>query len=382
MFKVSFRWMGMLGLLASVWTSAWGVGMDNNAVGSRGMTMVSALTAVADDASAVFYNPAGLAMIPDEKFSLDAYVLMLNTDYNSTPAGGTKLSSTDPAVIPGLFVSKTFKDFGVGFGCYIPYGGAYLHYKDYPMPGYEYKTYMGVFAFAPSLGYRLLSNLSVGATAEIYYGLYSTKFDAMQTELNLSGLAGVGVNLGVLYQPAETWNLGLTYKAPAVLKYKGTTKSPYGTFDSDIQMNMPPYLKLGVAKHLSSDLLLAFDVWYMMWSNMDKVTFTTNGNATESKTNYKNSVMTNLAAEYRLIPALTLRGGVRYVQGGTKDEGISAMNIDLDNISAGLGAGITLTPGLDLNLSGFYSFSLPKEVDNVKYANKVTGFLGGITAKF
>jgi len=61
--------------------------LDNSAVGIKGIAMGSALTGIADDASAVYFNPAGLAFLASGDTHFEAYGYFSFTSFAYENAG-------------------------------------------------------------------------------------------------------------------------------------------------------------------------------------------------------------------------------------------------------------------------------------------------------
>lgn len=391
----------LLGTMA-ITTAGFGAAMDNNGVGTRGGSMGSAFTAVADDASAVFYNPAGLALIPNDKVNLEAMSIFMTTDYSVTPEGGEAVKSAEPAVIPGFFASKTFGNLGVGFGLYVPYGGATLKYKDYPVTGAELSMSFGAIALTPAIGYKLMPNLAVGLSASLYIAMMDqTMPELLFTPLPTLGKsvttlsstpAGYNANLGVLFKATDDLNLGVSIKTPAAMKISGKTKistsdgTELASMDTDAKVTLPLYLAVGISDKVTKDLLLSFDFWYQMYSNTDKIVITTDGVDMETKTYYKNAFQADLGAEWKATDALTIRGGFKYVPGATEDDGItngSGLSMDNDEIVVCVGAGYDIIPDcLSLNLTGISVMAMDRTINHVTYHQGMMGGLAGLQVKF
>ncbi len=89
-----------------------------------------AFAATADNASAIYYNPAGITQLPGGNFRGGVYGIYVDPSY-SPPSGrydsGTTYHSSDHlAAAPQLFCTYTPKDWPVSFGLgvYAPFGGS------------------------------------------------------------------------------------------------------------------------------------------------------------------------------------------------------------------------------------------------------------------
>lgn len=177
------RLLSTLGFLAGssgiVWASAFAV----NELGTRAQGMGGAFTAVADDATAIFFNPAGLAFLRGTSMEMDS--LIVNGQFRfiplDTPAGtvvppkGYSGATQQPFIpIASLYFTKRISErVAVGFGGYTPAGLAanWTNFNDSdPASG----KYVGRFAgsraalqqywFQPTVAIRLSDSqaLAVG----------------------------------------------------------------------------------------------------------------------------------------------------------------------------------------------------------------------------
>src|SRR5271157_2984233 len=82
-----------------------------------------AFVATADNASAIYYNPAGLMQLDGQNLRGGVYGIYVQGDYTS-PLGSSYHNLDDLHAIPQLFYSWTLDSvpIAVGLGLYSPYG--------------------------------------------------------------------------------------------------------------------------------------------------------------------------------------------------------------------------------------------------------------------
>ncbi len=95
---------------------------DNPVIGLKATGMGFAMAGIADDASAVHYNPAGLPFQQRGVWHTEVYGYCALTDIQYE-ANGITDKSDDIFIIPGFFASKTYENWAIGFGMYVPYAG-------------------------------------------------------------------------------------------------------------------------------------------------------------------------------------------------------------------------------------------------------------------
>ena len=190
----------------------------------------NAFAAQADNASAIFYNPAGMTQVRGVEFAGGVQSVSVNTTFTS-PTGAT-VQSDRPFPIglppPGqMFLTANLKDLGIsalgdlsaGLGIQNLYGFA----AKYPTNG-SFATsvtfaQLPLIAIKPTLAYKLTESLSVGLGADILTfasflgeGQAERQFLAppgsgfppgTALELNGSGTTA-GLNASLLYTPWRT----------------------------------------------------------------------------------------------------------------------------------------------------------------------------------
>jgi hypothetical protein len=162
-----------------VFSPSWLCAQAQGQVGERAQGMAGAFVAVADDASAIYWNPAGLATggIFDAQFSV------------STPSGTTEI----PDPMSSSFVGVAMPPLGLA---YYRVGSAVVDPDDRQNGGSgEVRVSApGTQNFAVSLVQSVVSTLVVGTTLRVVDGADETGFD-----LDIGAIASIGnVRLGVI----------------------------------------------------------------------------------------------------------------------------------------------------------------------------------------
>ena len=164
--------------------------------------------AVVEDATVVFYNPAGMVKLKQAEitvggsyidavgsFDLDSYTNGAGKNYSSvegTPYsdGGNFLS---PATIPFAYYATPINDqFAAGFGIFVPFGTNTDYSDNFVGGGFADQTQLTSVEFQPAVAYRLNDQLSLGFGLDITYmqGLLSKQVDTVPYNENLKFLNG------------------------------------------------------------------------------------------------------------------------------------------------------------------------------------------------
>ena len=275
-------------------------GLNLNGLGTRSQAMGGAFVGIADDFSAVFWNPAGAANFRQTTFGVYAVDLIPRATYRFfseyTPASidaKTKVSH----YLGGLaaYYKPISSRVVIGLGLGTPSGlGTMWDGADFvTTPGgtaYDLSSKVGVFSLSPLIAVKLNEWLSVGATLNINKGNFNLKMpagladlgegtvDLGQYEENMNGW-GFGATFGVLAKPGDKLGIGLTVRTPSTVSFKGSARmsylSLYGLADtSDLKRKItwPLWIAGGVSFRPIERLLLSADIHWTQWSKLDRIT--------------------------------------------------------------------------------------------------------------
>jgi long-chain fatty acid transport protein len=251
--------------------------------------MGGAFIGLANDFSAAYWNPAGLAQITKTSFSLYGADIIPAGTWAFAPYGIDACSTPAHYLIPGLgFFTPLGKKFVVGVYVYAPSGaGAEWDGADLANltggQAFIWKSKLGIFTISPSVAYKISDKIMIGATADINYGMLTMDQPSPgigQYSEDLKGWAASGT-LGLLVKPSEKFSFGLSYKLPFTAKLKGTVtipaleESPYPTTDTGTrEAAWPMWFGGGVAFKPTNKLTITADVQYTNWKKLQTIPVT------------------------------------------------------------------------------------------------------------
>lgn len=300
--------LAIVGILISGPASPSGFQIMTQSARATGMGL--AFTGIADDPSAVFFNPAGLGF--QEHFSLMLGGELLGrakADFaGANPYPGIGVSeSVDKQVffLPNLYaVLPLTPELNFGLGVNAPYGLG-LRWND---P----ETFSGRFVsqnvviktldINPVFSYKLFPQLAIAAGADLRYSkvqlernsnlglvdpLTGAVRDVAHIKLNtdLTGNHGWGWNAGILYKPVPSVGIGVSYRSAITVDYDGTAvfiqrptgdpifdalvaaQLPQGDHPVTTSVKFPSTLNIGVGIHLPAGLLVGLEADWTKWSN-------------------------------------------------------------------------------------------------------------------
>jgi long-chain fatty acid transport protein len=152
---------------------------NNILIGDRAAGMGGAYTAISDDPSGLFYNPAGIAYAQGSNISVSANTFhQAKTVYKDALGSGNDYVRNSSALLPNFFgIIQPLGSGRVGFSYAVP--DSILEDQNqafYNLPGTTTTRYAinfnnsdNTYNFGPSYGTELTNQLSVGATLYAHY---------------------------------------------------------------------------------------------------------------------------------------------------------------------------------------------------------------------
>jgi len=123
-----------------------------------------AFTGVADDASAIYYNPAGLVQSKGLQMMIGGALVQLNSEH-TTPSGTTDKMASNTPFVPYFYTSYSNPNskWAYGLGVNSPYGLLTEWKDDSFSKFYATKSTVLMYMVNPTVAYSIFDNFSVGA---------------------------------------------------------------------------------------------------------------------------------------------------------------------------------------------------------------------------
>ena len=313
-------------------TQAQAPDLNIGGAGARAMGMGGAFTAVADDATATYYNPAGLAQLKRPEITLVGYYSRKTNDW----AVGDTARTDKPGVSGQGDMMRTALNFGSivyplnpgGHNAVLALSSHLiidaLTINQFPDSGGLATTRMdgGIYTLNGYGAYELNKYLMVGAGFSFFNGEISNSHEGIfedreQREYNTTLIdGGPQVAFGLLGKLTSALKLGLMYKLDAPMEFREFREEVYYDFnmpsnsyptqtryEEGATLDMPQVISAGVACRLNDELTLAADYQLFKWGSavMRNMDGTVNLNEKgEPDAGLKDSGQVHVGAEYLL----------------------------------------------------------------------------------
>jgi long-chain fatty acid transport protein len=346
----------------------------------------SGSTTTLDDASTIYFNPAGMTKLEGLQMQGGVNLLIPNSKVKnngstavpgSLGVGGPSGNPYDPTPVPNGFVSyQVSEQFWAGIGVTAPFGLA-SDYGDNWFGRFDStKTELAVIDIQPTIAYKFSDWLSVGAGANIAH----SEADLRNRVLLGAGQEGYsklqgedwgfGYSLGLQVKPLPTTTIGLSYKSeahhnldgriviapPANATVAAITAARNNTSDGSAKLTTPDHATFGIAHDVNDQLTLQAQATWFGWNNFDAITaFRDSGaQASSVQQGYQTTWAFAAGAEYKVNDTWRVRGGIQFDETPTTDAFRTSRTPDGDRTWVSLGATYSLNNKIDLDLAATY----------------------------
>ncbi len=397
-------------------------GLNLNSIGTRALSMGGAFVGLADDYSAIYWNPAGMTQFSQKYLGFYGVDIIPSGSYKldiNYPGGGNiNLVDAETEVKHNLagmlaYYHPINERMVAGFGIYTPSGsGAAWNGADFRAisndnPSLRWQSKIGLVSFSPSFAFRMNEQISIGAAVNINYGMFdvathagtaevpitptqSITVDLGQYDESMSGW-GYGATIGLLFKPSEKISLGATFKTASTVSFEGeaeisgfTLLGLPSTSDLEREVTWPMWLAGGIAFKPIEGLTLTADLQYTNWSILEKL-------ETDYKDTYwqlimgqkgederpffwENATQIRFGAEYWISSALAFRGGFYIDPAPVPDRTMNVLipSYDFNVVTFGLGYSLN---GLQLDFGMEMLFGKDREI-GLEYESAMPGVHG------
>ena len=339
--------------------------------------------ASAQDASTIFFNPAGLTMLPDRQLVAAGHLIKPQVEFSgsSTIGGDDGGDAGGLAVVPNAyFAYRLTPDIHAGIGMNAPFGLKTEYDSTWAGRTQGIKSELKTINLNPSIAWKATDTLSLGAGLSIQYA------EATLTNLTGAGLLtvqgdnyGWGFNLGALWQLSDATRIGLAYRSEVDQKLEGTAEfSVVTALNGPVtaSVTLPDSASLSLVHQLNPKWELLADVTWTGWSDFYKLAIVrTDGSPLGSPTieNWSDSYRYSVGANYRLNDKLTLRGGVAYDETPVSDAFRTVRIPDESRTWVAFGAQYRLSNKTALDFGYAHLFVKDAAIDNSDNGARVTG---------
>lgn len=370
-------------------------------------TSYAGTAALAEDASTVYYNPAGMSRIKNWSFSQSGYLVSIQAELeNATatnfgqpvtgPDGRTSAGAgTDGPVGTTHFAKRLTDQLVVGFSLTVPFGLQFQYGNASIARFIATKSKLTTYNLSPSASWELVPGFSIGV------GFDAINADvALNQKLQLPGQPELNVrlsaddwtygwNAGVLYELNEDTRIGFAYRSRLTFGLRGTAKvTPNALFDSKqnakATTTFPDTWTLSGVTMVAPRWQLLGDLQWTHWAKVQDIDvfFSPRGSGEGKQIlpnqslafDFRNTFRGAIGAQYFYDEAWTFRGGVGFDQSPVTNANRTARLPDSNRVLLSVGIGYALTDQMAIDV-GYTHLFLPYEatLDQTGTGTTLTG---------
>jgi long-chain fatty acid transport protein len=390
---------------------------------ARAVALGGAFGATADDPSAIYFNPAGIAFLQGTQFAGGVYFITESSTFNGAnpyPGQGYTVDMKKQIFYPPhlYLTGELTPELHWGIGVFAPFGLGTWWPNDYAGKYITKRVDLKVFDVNPTLSYKVTDHLALAAGVDYFYSAldltrsigainpYTQQAaEVGQVHLYTKWKGGFGWNVGLLGKLDGGFSVGATYRSNVKLNYTGNasftqfstgypdfdaivaTQVPFGKKPSaTTSIKYPDEVRFALAWH-GSAVGIEADVVRSGWSSFKDLPIELTGYPQLSEVrpeNYKDSNCYRLGLEYKVSPTWAWQVGVLYDKSPVPTESVSPLLPDADREGASVGASYAFSPNTRLDVSYFYLKFKTRDTGGINYDNyegtyKTTANLFGFT---
>ena len=387
---------------ASPLASAAGFALIEQSASGMGNAFAGA-AATAEDASTVFFNPAGMSRLEGMQITVGAHLIDLSAKFSNSgsskpaaivtnPLGGNGGDAGGSAVVPNFYFVMPIGDrvnFGVGVNA--PFGLVTEYDDNWAGRFQGIKSDLKTVNVNPAMSFKVNETFSLGVGLN-FQRLEAELTNAVVLGANTEGRAKLkadddtwGWNAGVLFQPSSSTRIGASYRSSLDYQLEGTTTvttlggavvSPAsGATNADL--TLPGSFSLSLVQGLGDQWEFLADATFTQWSKIDRINIvnSTNGTLRDSLVlDFDDTWRYSIGANYKMNDDWTLKGGLALDQSPVKGASSRSVRLpDNDRTWISIGAAMKVKQSGKLDIG--YSHLFIKDADiNFTRSQQAPGF--------
>jgi len=415
--------LGLAGMLAAAGGGAQAAGFQLFEQSGSGLgNAFAGGAASAEDASTVFFNPAGLTRLTGRQFAVAVHAIqpVFEFDNQGSTIAGQALRGTEGGnagelgIVPNLYYAMDITpQLKFGLGVSVPFG-LKTEYSDQSIARYHaIKSEVTTMNINPALAFKINDLISIGGgvnyqriTAELTNAIdfgticFGTVGPGACTALgitpqNRDGKVKLeandgswGYNVGVLFTLPQDTRIGIHYRSSIEHTLEGSAKfasvpavfaaSPvFRNGDAKASIKLPETISLSTFQQLNPTWALMGDITWVRWSRFDELRVRFANGAPDNVTpeNWDDSYRVSLGMNYQASDAWKIRAGVAYDDSPVSTTFRTPRIPDEDRIWLALGASFKPSKQTTLDI-GYVHIFLNGDV-NLNLRNTTAGNLRG-----
>jgi len=351
--------------------------------------------AVAEDASTIYYNPAGMTRLKGKNVSAGVNYINLEAKFKDKGStvlanGAQSIDGGDDGLVPNGYFSYQLNDqWFAGVGVSVPYGQRTNYPSSWKGSYTAMDTDIQSINVNPSIAFKVNDAVSLGfgVDYQFFKATYSTNVSFSAPLGNVLKIQGStkswGWNTGALFNLSDATRVGISYRSK--IKHKidsGNWSTSNASGPASLNIELPDTWIISAVHKLNDKWELLADVSQQGWSSIPKLVINTpgwaGGNVQTKQYNWKDTTRLALGANYQYTDQVKLRVGIATDEGVVDDAHRTARLPDADRIWYSFGVQYKPTKDSAVDLAYTYVKANKATVsDLISAANPALGKVNG-----
>jgi long-chain fatty acid transport protein len=361
--------------------------------------------ATAEDASTIFFNPAGMTYLPDTQLVVAGHAIRSSIDFRDNGShrspqsgglatqGGDGGNAGDWSYLPNVYFSQAVNPkIKLGIGVNAPFGLKTQYDNGWVGRYQALKSELKTINLNPSIAYQVNGWLSLGVgfsamwaqaelTNAVDFGAFLRIPQGADGRARLKGDNwSWGWNLGAMFQVTEATRVGLAYRSQVHQNLEGNvgfTGVPrplaalFYNGPATAQLATPDSVSGSVFHSLNSQWDILADLTWTHWSTFHDLTPLRISGVPLSSTaeNWRDAFRASLGASFHCTENLKLRTGFAYDQSPVPSAYRTPRIPDSDRFWLSIGGNYRLTPRSSLDFGYTHIFVTNSSINKVTDAS-------------
>ncbi len=334
-------------------------------------------SAIAEDASTIYFNPAGMTYIEGTQLAGALHLINPSAEFNDNgsvkatgvpPKGGNGGDAGDLAFVPNGYFKMDLNDsIKLGVGVNAPFGLKTEYDPTWVGRFQAVKSEVKTVNINPAIAFKMNDQLSLGfglsamwAQAELTRAV--NRVVAPETTVKIKGDDwGFGYNFGAIFQATPDTRIGVAYRSKVDQHLEGDSSSPLiAALNTGVKasISLPENFSVSAFSHLNDTWDLMGDVTWTHWSRFKELRIDFANTTPDSVTaeNWENTMRYSIGANYHYSDTIKLRAGLAYDEEAIKDEFRTARIPGNDRKWLSLGANWKVAPRSSIDVGYSHLF--------------------------
>jgi long-chain fatty acid transport protein len=330
-------------LVASVQAHA--SGFANSDLSASAAGVGNAFVATANDASAMAFNPAGIAW--QDGVSLMAGGSLLRTRNSSlkSPTGIVYSNTGTEQGVYQAYATVMPHTSNLGFG--IAFLPAFNVNNDWSSLGAGFGvTDLNIQRVSLDAVYAFSSNLALAVGGDWYFGKATLSQGTVRFDGRSNGDA-FGGHASLMWRPWYGWSFGVMGRSGSKVKFSGN--------GGNLSVQLPDQVMVGVAHDFTDTIRLELDADWMRWSELKNLNVIGGTAAQTNALNLRDTVSAMAGLTWAWRENAVVRIGYTFDGGASKSTGFNPALADQDGDRLSIGGGFDAF-GFHTDVSYSYTF--------------------------